>query len=61
VAAHVALWTGLGLSLTTAAFLRQLLMLLCVAALIYLAVKRRDRIETVFRYFKKETQPCRIE
>jgi hypothetical protein len=58
LAAHVALWTGLGLSLSTAACLRWGLPFLCVAPLLFLIVKRMDRKGAVFSYFKKETEPC---
>src|SRR5687768_486037 len=40
LAAHVTLWTGLGLSFSTATYLRRLLLLLCVASLLFLVVKR---------------------
>jgi hypothetical protein len=58
LAAHVALWTGLGLSLSTAAYLRWGLLFLCVASLLFLIVKRLNRLGTIFRYFKKETEQC---
>jgi len=58
LAAHVALWTGLGLSLTTATYLRWALLFLCVASLLFLIVKYLDRLGAIFRYFKKETEPC---
>jgi hypothetical protein len=58
LAAYVTLWTGLGLSLTTATYLRWVLLFLCVASLLFLIVVRLDRIGAVFRYFKKETEPC---
>ena len=58
LAAHVMLWTGLGLSLSAATYLRWVLLILCVASLLFLIVKRLNRIRAVFRYFKKETEPC---
>ena len=58
LAAHVTLWTGLGLSLSTATYLRWVLLLLCVASLLFLIVKRLARMGAIFRYFKKETEQC---
>jgi hypothetical protein len=55
LAAYVALWTGLGLSLTTAAWLRWGLLSVCVASLIFLFVKRLNPIGIVLSTFKKET------
>jgi hypothetical protein len=43
VAAHVAVRTGLGLSLSTATYLRWSLLVLCAAALLYPGVKRLGR------------------
>jgi len=58
LAAYVTLWTGLGLSLATATYLRWMLLFLCVASLLFLIVKRLDRKGAIFGYFKKETEPC---
>jgi hypothetical protein len=58
LAAHVTLWTGLGLSLSTATYLRWALLFVCVASLLFLMVVRLDRLGAVFRSFKKETEPC---
>ena len=58
LAAHVTLWTGLGLSLSTATYLRWVLLFLGVAALLFLIVERLDRIGAIFSYFNKETEPC---
>jgi hypothetical protein len=58
LAAHVTLWTGLGLSLSTATYLRWVLLFLCVASLIFLTVERLDHIRPDFIYFKKETEQC---
>ena len=40
LAAHVTLWTGFGLSLSTATYLRWLLLFLGVASLLFLIVER---------------------
>jgi hypothetical protein len=40
LAAHVTLWTGVGLSLSTATYLRWALLLVCIASLIFLIAKR---------------------
>src|SRR5262249_41856176 len=58
LAAHVALWTGLGLSLATASYVRWALLFCGVAALIFLIVKRLDRIGATLSDVKKETEPC---
>jgi hypothetical protein len=58
LAAHVTLWTGLGLSLSTATYVRWVLLFLCVASMFVLIVQRLDRIGSIFIYFKKETEQC---
>ena len=49
LAAHVSLWTGLGLSLSTATWLRLALLLVCIASLLFLMVKRLERIRAPLR------------
>jgi len=44
LAAYVAVWTGVGLSLPAAANLRLLLLVLCVGALLYLAARYLCRL-----------------
>ncbi len=56
--AHVTLWTGLGLSLSTATYLRSLLLFLCAIALLFLIVERLDPKGAIFRYFKQESESC---
>jgi hypothetical protein len=58
LAAYVALWTGLGLSLSAATYLRWALLILCVASLLFLIVKRLRRIGVNLSHLKKETGPC---
>jgi len=58
LAAHVMLWTGLGLSLSTATYLRWVLPFLGVASILFLTVERLDRIASISSYFKKETEQC---
>jgi hypothetical protein len=43
VAGYVAIWTGLGLSFTTATYLRVSLLILCAASLTYLTLTRLCR------------------
>ena len=56
LAAHVTLWTGLGLSLSTATYLRWVLLFLGVTSLLFLIVERLDCLGAIFSYFKKETE-----
>jgi len=61
LAAYVALWTGLGLSLSTATYLRWVLLFLGVASLLFLMVERLLGTGAIFRYFKKDTEQCNIK
>lgn len=56
LAAYVALWTGLGMSISTAATVRWAMILLCAASLFFLTVKRlsRSRITCRVTNFIKE-------
>lgn len=56
LAAYVALWTGVGLSLTTATYLRWALLFLCVASVLFLIVQRLDRVAVLFSHSKQETK-----
>jgi hypothetical protein len=44
LAAYVALWTGLGLSVAAAANLRVLLIIVCVISLVFLVVRQMRRL-----------------
>jgi hypothetical protein len=58
LAAHVTLWTGLGLSLSTATYLRWALLIVCISTLLFLISQQRDRIKTILITFKKGTKQC---
>ena len=53
LAAYLTLWTGLGLSLSTATYLRWVLLFLCVASLLFLIVNRLHRLGAIFRSSNK--------
>jgi len=61
LAAHVTLWTGLGLSLSAATWLRWALLFLCAASLLCLLVARVNRRWAIFNYFNQETEPCNVK
>ena len=44
LAAYIALWTGLGLSVTAAASVRVLLIIVCLIALVVLAARQTRRL-----------------
>jgi hypothetical protein len=46
LAAQVAFWTGLGLSLTTATYLRWAMISVCVVAMLFLLVRRLGRLNS---------------
>jgi hypothetical protein len=58
LAAHVTLWTGVGVSLSTATYLRRALLFVCIASMLFLIAKRLNRMGAIFRFFKKETEQC---
>lgn len=58
LAAYVMLWTGLGMSLSTAAYLRWALLVVCAGSLLFLLVERLNRFT---QYFKKETESCNMQ
>ena len=51
VAMYVTLFSGIGISLASATILRASLLILCVAALLYLALKRLCRLTAQKRRF----------
>ena len=48
VAAYVLLWTGLGLSIPTAGYLRMAVIILCSAALLLVAARRLSHVARCF-------------
>jgi hypothetical protein len=63
VAAYVAVWTGFGLSFTTATNLRTLLLVLCLCSLLYLVLTRVGRL-VVFQglsYKLNTIQTCNMK
>jgi len=57
LAAYVTLWTGVGLSLATAIYLRWALLLLCLAALLLLILERLNPIAVISRYSNTKSKP----
>lgn len=58
LAAYVMLWTGLGMSLSTATYLRWALLVICTGSLLFLLVERLNRF---IQYFKKGTESCNTQ
>jgi hypothetical protein len=44
LAAYIALWTGLGLSVAAAAYVRVLLIIVCVISVVFLAARQTRRL-----------------
>ena len=61
LAGYVLLWTGLGLSLSAATYLRWALVFVCVASLLFLIVKRLNRMGAIIGHFRRETGQCTTE
>ncbi len=58
LAAYVALGTGVGLSLTTAASLKTVIIILCVVVMLYSAARLLRRL-TSLRFTTQETAQCK--
>ena len=58
LAAYVALWTGVGLSLHAAAYLRWTLLALSTLTLLSLAVKHLGPLRGAFHRLTKENERC---
>ncbi len=61
LAAYLAVWTGLGVSFSTAASLRWGLVTTCVVSLIFLTAVRLDHVGVLFRSIRKDTERCRTK
>ena len=61
LAAYVAVWTGVGLSLPAAANLRLLLLVLCVGALLYLAARYLCRLVIAKTGYAERQYPRQYE
>jgi hypothetical protein len=61
LAAYVTLSTGLGLTISTASYLRGTLLFICGAALLLLFIDRVIRIRAFCRFIKAETESCNIK
>jgi hypothetical protein len=58
VAAYITLWSGIGLSLSEATYVRWLLLIICVSSLLFLIVRRLDRFVPIFSSYNRETEQC---
>lgn len=58
LAAHIALWTGLGVSISTATWLRWAMLMLCVGSLVFLAARRLGRTRMMIKILRKERVTC---
>jgi hypothetical protein len=58
VATYIALWSGIGLSLSEATYLRWVLLIICASSLLFLIVRRLERFVANFSSSKKETEQC---
>ena len=61
LAAYVMLGTGIGLSISTAIYLRWALLFVSVASLLYLIVNRMNRRGAISNYFRKDAEPCNTQ
>ena len=58
VATYIVLWSGIGLSLSEATYVRSVLLIICTSSLLFLIVKLLDRFVAMFSSHKKETEQC---
>jgi len=60
ITTYIALWSGIGLSLSEATYLRWGLLIICASSLLFLMVERLNRMVAIFSLvpFTKETEQC---